>query len=244
MITLHQFPSCFDIPNASPFCMKLESYLKAMSLPYATAKGFDPRKSPTGKVPYIELDHDTIADSHFIIRKLESTVDTPMQNGLNSRQQAETVAFMRLLEEHLYWVTVYSRWVDEAGFTLWCNGFQKAMGIPALAFKFIIKGIRKDVTKQLHGHGMGRHTQAEIYQLGCDDIDALADFLAEKPYFYNDRSTLLDHCLYAHICGILSMPWEYPLKTHTLKKQSLVDHYHRMMQQFFPEFVKEDIAHG
>jgi hypothetical protein len=37
LITLHQFAPAFGLPNASPFCMKLETYLRMAGLPCETA---------------------------------------------------------------------------------------------------------------------------------------------------------------------------------------------------------------
>ena len=36
MITLYQFPSRGNLPNPSPFCMKLETYLRMAGLIYET----------------------------------------------------------------------------------------------------------------------------------------------------------------------------------------------------------------
>ena len=53
MITLHQFPSAWGLPNASPFCMKVETYLRMCNLPYTTVNVLNPAKGPKGKLPYI-----------------------------------------------------------------------------------------------------------------------------------------------------------------------------------------------
>ena len=34
MIVLHQFEAAFGVPNPSPFCMKLECFLRMSGLPY------------------------------------------------------------------------------------------------------------------------------------------------------------------------------------------------------------------
>jgi hypothetical protein len=55
MITLYQFEPAFGLPNASPFCLKLETWLRMAGLPYEaprmtlSAMG----RSPKGKLPYI-----------------------------------------------------------------------------------------------------------------------------------------------------------------------------------------------
>ena len=56
MITLTLFPDAFGEPSASPFCMKAWCMLKASGLPFDLNVTSDPRKSPKGKFPVIELD--------------------------------------------------------------------------------------------------------------------------------------------------------------------------------------------
>ena len=36
-IALHQFAPCFGLPNASPFCMNVEAYLRLAGLEYRCA---------------------------------------------------------------------------------------------------------------------------------------------------------------------------------------------------------------
>jgi glutathione S-transferase len=44
----------FGIPNPSPFCMKLETWLRMTRIPFEIVRVVDPRKGPKGKVPWIE----------------------------------------------------------------------------------------------------------------------------------------------------------------------------------------------
>ncbi len=73
MITLYQFPPCWDLPNASPFCMKVENYLRMSNLPYRTVSVLNPAKGPKGKLPFITDNGQTVADSSFILDYLKAT---------------------------------------------------------------------------------------------------------------------------------------------------------------------------
>ncbi len=68
MIILRQPPppNWGRIPNMSPFCVKLETFLKMAQLPYKTAAPHF-KKAPTQKIPYIEIDGQLIGDSGLII---------------------------------------------------------------------------------------------------------------------------------------------------------------------------------
>ena len=62
----YQFRPVWGLPNASPFCMKLETYLRMAALPYHVAKNADVRKAPKKKLPFIDDGGKVIADSGFI----------------------------------------------------------------------------------------------------------------------------------------------------------------------------------
>ncbi len=53
-ITLYQFPAAFGLPNASPFCMKVETYLRMAGIAYAPRYGMYQLRAPKKKLPYID----------------------------------------------------------------------------------------------------------------------------------------------------------------------------------------------
>src|SRR5262245_38562720 len=71
-LTLFQPPTRpWKTPNVSPFCTKLECYLRMAEIPYKTAS-MQIGKAPKGKIPYVELpDGKRMGDSHLIIDHLE-----------------------------------------------------------------------------------------------------------------------------------------------------------------------------
>ena len=72
MLTLFQFAPAFNVPNLSPYCLKVETYLRMAGLPYQVKTLGDPRKAPRGKLPFIKLDGQVITDSALILRALSS----------------------------------------------------------------------------------------------------------------------------------------------------------------------------
>ena len=83
MIILHQFPPAFDLPNASPFCMKLELYLRMAGLPYRNRYTLELHRAPKGKLPWIDDDGTTVADSGFIIEYLKGKYGDPLDGKLD-----------------------------------------------------------------------------------------------------------------------------------------------------------------
>ena len=110
MITLYTFGPGFGLPDPSPFVMKGEMLLKLAKLPYqANTKGF--RRAPKGKLPFIDDDGTIVADSTLIRMHLEQKYSIDFDRGLSTRDRGIAWAMEKMLEDHVYWVLVYWRWL-------------------------------------------------------------------------------------------------------------------------------------
>jgi glutathione S-transferase len=233
MITLYQFARTWGIPNLSQFCVKIETYLRMARLPYQIVNTL-PLKAPRGKLPYIEDNGKKIADSRLIIHYLKSTYGDPLDAHLSPEERNIAKAFQRLLEEHLYWVTMFTRWsYSEPN---WQTNKQAIFGVmPPVLRDLAAWAYRHRINSQIRGHGLGRHTPEEVFQLGKEDIDALAHFLGEKPYFMGDSPTSLDASAYGILVNTVGCPIESPAKDHALARKNISDYCYRMQSEFFPE---------
>ena len=116
MIVLYQYAPAYSLPNASPFCMKVENYLRMTGLDYRSEYGLDLPGSPKGKLPYIRDGGVVMGDSGLIIDYLKATYGDPLDGRLSATERAVTLAFIRLMDEHLYWAGgIQPRWVEDAG---------------------------------------------------------------------------------------------------------------------------------
>jgi glutathione S-transferase len=234
-ITLYQYKPAMGLPNPSPFCMKLEMYLRLAGLPYTAVTLKGRARSLTGKAPYVEIDGKTLVDSGLIIDHLERTHGHRVDGRLTLAQRSESLALQRMLEEHLYWVMVYARWVDPDVRTETDAYIKEITGIPGFLFPVVGPLIRRDIARALHGHGLGRHSRETIYQFGIADVAALGHWLGARSYGFGDEPTVVDACMAAFIGNIVRQPWSNPLRVATLKYGNLVSHFERMLERTFPE---------
>jgi glutathione S-transferase len=93
------------------------------------------------------------------------------------------------------------------------------------------------INRQIYGQGTGRLTDEEAYHIGKLDLDALSEFLADKPYFMGERPSSLDATAFGFLANTLDCPIESPLKDHALSKGNLVNYCHRIKKQYFPELI-------
>lgn len=232
MLKLYQFERTWGIPNLSPFCCKIETYLRMADIDYEI-KSTLPLRAPKGKLPYIEDGGKALGDSRFIIAHLKSTYKD-LDKELNDAELAMSVAMQRLLEEHLFWAALYSRWqyTDEN----WQTNKQAIFGgLPPIIRDIVASRWRQKIKRQIHGHGTGRHQAEEIFALGKQDIDALSASLGDQQYFLGDRPTTLDTSAFGLLINIIGCPIESPLKEYGLSKNNLIDYVNRINHEFYPE---------
>ena len=231
MIKLYQFPPLWHLPNASLFCMKLETYLRMTKIPYESVYVGNPGKAPKGKLPYIIDENKTIADSHFIIEYLKNKHGDILDAHLTPREKGIALAIQQLAEEHLYWIVMYTRWQDE---DFWPQTRKAFFGhINKLLRTIIAHKVRKHILQQLHSQGTRRHSRDEIYQRGTEATDALSALLGNQDYILGPTPTSIDAGVYALIQNVLVPPLETPLKQHTQQSNNLVNYCERMTQHFY-----------
>lgn len=197
MLYLHQLPK-FTTKNYSysPFCLKMELYLKAVGLSYENNFSLEFGKSPTNKMPFIELQDKKFADSNLIISYLKSERDIYLNEHLDKKQNAISKAFIRLCEDSLYWSLMYSRWYDNS---LWQKEFIETTSLPKIMAKLVYNATKKNVARQLKFQGTTVLAETEIYQKFTADIEAIANFLDKKKYFFNEQISLLDITVFSFL---------------------------------------------
>lgn len=232
MIRLYQFNRTWGIPNLSPFCCKVETYLRMTDIPFEI-KATLPANAPKGKLPYIEDDDLSLGDSAFIIAHLKQHYQD-LDQSLDSIERSISVAMQRLIEEDLFWVALFSRWqYTEAN---WQVNKEAIFGsIPPLVRDLVAAFYRRKIKQQIYGHGMGRHTTSEIFTRGNQDIDVLSTFLGNKTYFCGNLPTTLDASAFGMLVNIIQCPIESPLKAHALTKQNLVEFVEKILHRYYPD---------
>ncbi|WP_372370761.1 glutathione S-transferase family protein [Candidatus Uabimicrobium sp. HlEnr_7] len=231
MIELHQYPGSWGLPSSSPFCIKVETYLLITQIPYKTVWENNPGRGPKGKMPFIKDQKKVIADSSFILEYLQSNYEPNLDLNMDETQKVIMLAFQRLIEESLYWVLLYSRWGDTQGW----QEIKKEITpmLPPLIGKAIIHIIRKNLLRQAYAQGMGRHTREEIYSIGKSNIEALAKFLENKPYFFGDKPRSIDCSFYSFLITILQSPVTGPLQDYTKSFVNLREYCARISEKYW-----------
>jgi glutathione S-transferase len=195
MITLYQYPRPRTVPTYSPFCLKLEAYMRWAGVPYQNKFSFKTKGSPTGKMPYIEDGGVVYTDSSLIIERLKKQNPAwDLDARLTAEQHALATVIQGVVEDRVVRFSVHLRWADPEG---WAE-FKKIIlyGVPApIAFL---------VGKKLHGtqkanswsHGVGRFKREEVIGFLDRDLESLETLIGTKKFFFGDEPTSVDAILF------------------------------------------------
>jgi glutathione S-transferase len=239
MIELFQYAPAFNLPSPSPFCVKLELLLKVASIPYCNRYDADVRKAPKAKLPYIVIDgKQIVADSELIRRHLEDSGQFRVDEWLSDVQKAQCIAVTRLVEDHLYWLLVDARWLDDGVWPVLRDSFFGAL--PPLVKSIVAGIVRRQVRKTLYGHGLGRHGQEELEYFAEKDLEALDVLLGGKPYMMGERICSVDATVYGALSSIYCPDFETPLKAIALDHPNLAAYSDRITGQFFPDYSRRE----
>ncbi|HEX2592091.1 MAG TPA: glutathione S-transferase family protein [Rhizomicrobium sp.] len=232
MITLFAFGPAFGLPDPSPFVMKADVQLKMSGIPYRWERG-GPQNAPKGKVPYIDDDGQRIGDSTLIRAHIETKYGVDLDRALSTEQRARAWAIERMLEDHLYFAIVYFRWMIDENFEKGPAHFFD--GAPAE----IRDAARERTRSNLHGQGIGRHSEAEIAGLAIRSITSLAILLGDNGYMMGDEPSAVDAVAFGTVAAILTPHFDTPLRDAALAHPNLVAYCERMMAQYYPQFEKQ-----
>ena len=231
MITLYQTPVAWGTPNLSPFCFKLEAYLRMSGLHYEV-KLASLAKAPKGKVPYAEIDGTLMGDSQFIIEYLKSKHGDTLDANLTPEQKAVGHTIRRMLEECTYWYIVYMRWVPEDGWRAYLPVVETM--VPGVVGGPVpVLTLRQKMLQILHDQGTGRHSVEEVQELAKADITALATLMGNKTYLLGESPSSFDAVVYSFLVSIIANPVDTDFKQHTLSQENLVRYCARFKARFF-----------
>ncbi len=200
MITLFTFPEAFGLRNVSPFCLKVEMAMSYLKLDFEIALESDPRKGPKDKLPFIISDGKTIDDSELIFEYLDEVTEGGLFGNLSDQEIAVGRAFNRLCDDHLYWIMVASRWLDDEWFDNVKRGFFSYL--PPVIGPIVSKLAQGQVRKTYNLHGLGRHTQVQQEQFAIRDLEAINSVIKNNGYIVGERLTAFDFGVASLLSGI------------------------------------------
>ncbi|XP_006000285.1 failed axon connections homolog [Latimeria chalumnae] len=233
-IILHQFSRPKGgAPSLSPFCLKMETYLRMVDLPYQNY--FDGKLSPQGKMPWIEYNHEKVSGTEFIIDFLEEKLGVNLNKNLDPHEKAVSRAITKMVEEHFYWTIAYCQWIDNLQET---KKMLSLSGPFSDLLRWLLCHLTKGIVKrEMYGHGIGRFSDEEIYALMEKDMRSLAVLLGDKKYILGPKPSTVDAAVFGHLAlAMWTLPGTRPERLIKGELINLAMYCERIRRKFWPEW--------
>lgn len=233
VVYLHVFPRemARGVPNISPFAMKLEMWLRMTNIPYEVVDhvGFS-RKVQS---PFILFNEEEIPDTNIIIEYLSKYFDKELYPTVSPELKAVGRSFLKMTEENTAWSVFWYRYVQNMPEYMKYMKFQ----VPDDKQEQVGTGLSNHVRDRAWKHGIGRHSDDEIYKIGSDDIRAISTYLGKKKYFLGDTPTLIDCTLFGVLTQITCVPLDFPMATVIREEcPNLLEYVDRLRTEFWPHW--------
>ena len=123
MLFLYGLPSCAGLRSSSPWVMKVELAMHYLSLNYHLKQPEILRirsEVPTSQVPCLIVDGKPIGESERILAVVEQLARPFMYPCLFDEDQVRGTAFVRLVEDHLFFIISAVKHLDaRASAVMW-----------------------------------------------------------------------------------------------------------------------------
>jgi glutathione S-transferase len=163
-VILYQYGGTPAVPSFSPPCLKVYLALRRLGLPHRVVDLTTPlhvrRLSPTGRVPVISVDGEIIADSVFILDRLEELHPEAALWPDDAGQRVADRLWDCFATDTLYWQGFYLRWlVPENRKKVLDAAFGSDFSFKKLA---VDKLGRWELGKRARGQGIGGRSRGDV----------------------------------------------------------------------------------
>ncbi|MEM7540410.1 MAG: Tom37 metaxin N-terminal-like domain-containing protein [Pseudomonadota bacterium] len=188
-VILWQYAPAMGIPNGSPFCMKVEAWLKMAGIPYKAQSIAMAPKSNTKKAPYIEVSGgEYLADSTLIIEHLSKERGINLDGHLTDHQQSLATLIQRTFEEDIYFTMMHDRWLIDGNWKLLREAYFSHLPFPMSTIVPLM--VRSQVKRDCWGQGGARLDADYRDRKTIAALRAIAETLDDKEFFFDEPSTL------------------------------------------------------
>lgn len=217
------------VPTASPFGLKLITWLRMHDVPHTVCVQNNPRKGPKKKCPWAVIDGEAIGDSTLVVEQIKAQRGIA-DDELTPRQSAIANATRLMLEEHYHQVWEHELFIHEGG---WRRGYEFFDQLPAVARVLVRNVARAQLRKQLYARGVGRHEHAEIVRMGISDLDTVDELMGDGPYFFGEQPSDIDATVFSFLALTRWTPVQSPVWEHLRARPRLVAYCDRMVERYF-----------
>ncbi|CAJ0566841.1 unnamed protein product, partial [Mesorhabditis spiculigera] len=218
LVILHQFPRSPFVPNLSPFCLKIETFLRLYNIKYELKESWT-NHTDKGQLPYIELNGERISESQVIIFKLVKHFR--VKENISPRDAAIGRAVDRMLDGSTFYTLMNDKMLNNQAFM---SREVTGLKVPGILGKFVASRFANKLKARIMV-GAGNLTNDDLMEVMKRDLRACADLLGDKPFLLGSRMTMVDCTLFGHLASTYYLPFPQHI-------QELLDHDHQNLKNY------------
>lgn len=218
----------------SPFCLKVRAIFDYKKIPYEriNVMGMSwfqfKRRSPTGKVPALEVEGRLICDSTDIAYFLEERHPSPSIIPSDPEQRARCHLLEDWADDAFYWQGFYHRWRDAEG-----------RAGAARAFPFLVRGlltrrVEAMALRQLDAQGIGRKDPTVVARDLDRSLTHLDALLGDEPFFVAATPQLCDFAVNAQLVYLDRTPKGHRAITHSARLVAFIERMRALREATSP----------
>ncbi|KAF0308206.1 Failed axon connections [Amphibalanus amphitrite] len=229
VVVLHQFERGTNMPNLSPFALKLETFLRMANIQYVVDA--DEPQGARGKCPWITINGEELSDSELIMDYLTKHFNNPIPEQLTPAQHGVGRAVQVMLDEHTTLAVGRKRRIlEQMGNSIYC--FLKVYRSECVFKKLFVSLIKK----KLYVRGMSEYSEEEALFFLYRELRALEDVMGDKPFLLADAPSTYDAAVFAQLTQVLlgcaPEVERYVRENHAV----LVGYHERMKAKYWPDW--------
>ena len=251
MVYLFTYPPMPHCMSASPFALKVESFLRVYNIPYELRYTLFGGSKST--IPYIRFNDEKVGeeinDTNLIIPRLMKEFNIDESKILSKEQLTVSHAVLRMVEEHTIQYCFYYR------YALHIHDYYDVLDIPhrlfnsdtsffgRLAMWIVPNMSSKYSMKKMKYRGLlDRFSDEEMWNFSFDDLQAISNYLGDTKLWFHggDTPTAIDCVLYGHLSQFLYIPLDYPQTKYIREKcPNLIRYVDRFRDTYYPDFEEK-----
>ncbi|MBY0282603.1 MAG: glutathione S-transferase family protein [Sphingomonas sp.] len=228
---LHIFKAAWGDMQPSNLCLKVDVWLQMAGLDFERVASNLASRAPRRRVPFVRFDDGSwIDDSEVIIATLSARHGIDVDAGLSDAERGLTRAAQRMIDEHMFFMLIDSRWNDDS---VWPRVRDNFLGPWPMPLRLLVGMMfRRGVRRRIRLQGFGRYSAAERHQKAEDNLRALDQILDDKRFMLGDVPRSIDAAAYGMLAAIHFADLETSLATTLRRFPRLVAHTLRMEARF------------
>ncbi|TKR69912.1 hypothetical protein L596_022003 [Steinernema carpocapsae] len=232
VVYLYQFPRAKVVPNLSPFCLKVHTYLKAHKIQHEVVSTYRLRSSK-GLLPFIELNGQQVADSQLILLQLQKNFG--IKENLTNEEAAVARSVDRMIEGSTFFPIIYPKMIYNGDKYL--HHDTSGLPLPGFITNLIAKKFVKMAKARFAGMGYGRFSQEELKNVLRRDLEAIDAILGDKKFLFGDKPVTPDFTLFGHLATAYYLPYRQPVGDFLDDDfPRILNHMKRMRAHYWPEW--------